>query len=110
TWASTAGLTAQEFADAWTSNPVDALTTLLGNMESATAEGGNMSVMLQELGIDAIRQADVMKRLAGNADFVTEAVAKSNEEWEKNTALTREVENKNNSLESKFQMLQNRVA
>lgn len=109
TWASTAGMSAQEFADAWRNAPVDALSALLSNMESTTAEGGNMSVMLQELGIDGVRQTDIMKRLAGNSELVGSAVAKSNEEWTKNTALSKEVENRNQSLAAKFEMLKNRA-
>lgn len=109
TWASTAGMSAQEFADAWRNAPVDALSALLSNMESTTAEGGNMSVMLQELGIDGVRQTDIMKRLAGNSELVASAVAKSNEEWTKNTALQNEVDNRNGSLAAQFEILKNRV-
>lgn len=109
TWASTAGMTAQEFSDAWKTDPVQALSALLSNMESTTAEGGNMSVMLQELGIDSVRQTDIMKRLAGNSDLVGEAVSKANAEWDANTALQKEVDNRNESLAAQFEMLKNRV-
>lgn len=109
TWASTAGMSAQEFSDAWRNDPVQALSALLSNMEATTAEGGNMSVMLQDLGIDSIRQADVMKRLGGNSQFVADAVSKANAEWSANTALSKEVDNRNQSLAAQFDMLKNRV-
>ncbi|AJC11722.1 hypothetical protein JI75_02610 [Berryella intestinalis] len=109
TWADAAGMSAQAFADAWRSDPVDALSALLSGMEGATAEGGNMSVMLEELGIDSVRQTDIMKRLAGNSDLVAKAVSLSNDEWSKNTALGAEVENRNSSLAAKIEMLKNRV-
>lgn len=109
TWASAAGMSAQQFADAWKGDPVQALSALFSGMEAATEEGGNMSVMLEELGIDAVRQTDVMKRLAGNSEFVAKAVATANEEWSANTALSKEVENRNESLAAKFQILKNRV-
>lgn len=108
-WASTAGMSAQQFADAWRKDPVEALTALLSNMESATAEGGNMSVMLEELGIDSIRQTDVMKRLAGNSDLVTKAIKLANDGWKDNTALQKEVDNRNASLSARFEILKNRV-
>lgn len=108
-WASAAKMSAKDFANAWKSDPVEALSALLAGMESATAEGGNMSVILDELGVSSLRQTDAMKRLAGNSEFVAKAVAKSNEEWQKNTALQAEVDNRNESLAAKFQMLQNRV-
>lgn len=109
TWASAAGKSAREFADAWRNDPVSALSDLLAGMENATEEGGNMSVMLEDLGIDAVRQVDIMKRLAGNSELVGQAVAKSNEEWQKNTALQAEVDNRNDSLAAKFEILKNRV-
>lgn len=109
TWASTAGMSAQEFADAWRADPVDALSALLSNMESTTSEGGNMSVMLEELGIDAVRQTDIMKRLAGNSSLVADAVSTANDEWSANTALSKEVENRNESLAAKFEILKNRA-
>lgn len=108
-WASTAKMSANDFANAWKSDPVSALAELLSGMESATAEGGNMAVILDELGITALRQTDAMKRLAGNSEFVTKAVSRSNEEWRKNTALQNEVDNRNDSLAAKFQILQNRA-
>ena len=109
TWAAAAGMSARGFADAWKNDPVQALTALLSNMEKTTAEGGNMSVMLEELGIDSVRQTDIMKRLAGNSDLVTKAVSLSNEEWEKNTALQNEVDNRNESMAARLQILQNKV-
>lgn len=109
TWASAAQMSTDDFAAAWKNKPVDALAAVLSGMESATAEGGNMSVMLEELGIGSIRQTDVMKRLAGNSELVGKAVSKSNDEWSKNTALQKEVDNRNESLAAKFEILKNRV-
>lgn len=108
-WASAAQTSAADFAAAWKSDPVRALGDVLSGMESATEQGGNMSLMLDELGINALRQTDVMKRMAGNSELVAEAVAKSNEEWERNTALDNEVANRNDSLAAKFEMVKNRV-
>lgn len=108
-WAETAGMSAQEFADAWKKEPVKALSALLSNMDSATEAGGNMSVMLQDLGIKGIRQTDVMKRLAGNSDLVTKAVSLSNDEWKKNTALSNEVNNRNASMAARLEILMNKV-
>lgn len=108
-WANAAQMSAQEFAQTWKTSPVEALASVLSGLEGATEAGGNMSLMLEDLGVDALRQTDVLKRMAGNSDLVSEAVSKSNEEWQKNTALSREVENRNESLAAKFEMLKNRV-
>ncbi len=109
TWAAAAGMSADQFASAWRTSPVDALAAVLSGMESATQGGGNMTVMLEELGVSSIRQTDAMKRLANDSSILTGAVDRANKAWQDNTALSEEVANKNDSLSAKFQMLQNRV-
>lgn len=108
-WAETAGMSAQEFADAWGKDPVDALAHVLSGLADASEEGSSMAVMLDDLGIGSIRQTDVMKRLAGNTDLMTDAVGRANAAWEENTALDTEVANRNESLASKFQVLGNKL-
>lgn len=109
TWAAAAGMTADDFAQAWRSKPAEALSSLLSGLGAATEAGGNMSVMLEQLGIDSIRQTDMMKRLSGNSELLAKAIGIANTAWQENTALTKEVENRNDSLEAKMQMVQNRV-
>ena len=110
TWADTANMSVEDFTKAWSSEPVDALAAVLSGLEGATEEGGNMSVMLDDLGISSLRQTDVMKRLAGNSELVTKAVDTANKAWEDNSALSEEVDNRNDSLAAKFEILQNRVS
>lgn len=109
TWAAAANMSAEDFAKAWTDNPVQALGDVLSGMEKATEEGGNMSLMLDDLGISSLRQTDVMKRLAGNSELVGQAVETANEAWDQNNALQKEVDNRNDSLAAKFDVLKNRV-
>ena len=108
-WAEIAGKSADEFKKAWKDDAAGALSDVLAGMEKATGEGGNMSVMLDELGISSLRQTDVMKRLAGNSEFMADAVARANTAWEENIALDKEVENRNSSISSKMQVLANKV-
>lgn len=110
TWAEAANMSADEFSSKWSSAPVEALADVLSGLEKATDEGGNMAVMLEDLGISSLRQTDVMKRLAGNSEFVGKAVETANEAWEQNNALQQEVDNRNESLAAKFEILQNRVS
>lgn len=110
TWAETANMSVDEFTKAWSNEPVDALAAVLSGLEGATEEGSNMSIMLEDLGITSLRQTDVMKRLAGNSELVTKAVDTANKAWEDNSALSEEVDNRNDSLAAKFEILENRVS
>lgn len=108
-WAATAGMSADEFARAWREDAAGALSAVLVGMDEAVQSGGNMTVMLEELGITSIRQTDTFKRLASNSSFLGEAVEMANAAWADNTALGAEVANRNDSLAAKFEMLKNRV-
>ena len=81
TWAETANMSAEQFAQAWKADPVEALSAVLSGMDEATQSGGNMSLMLDELGISSLRQTDVMKRLAGNSEQLGKAVDLANGAW-----------------------------
>lgn len=108
-WASTAHMSADEFAAAWKEGPVDALAAVLSGLEEATEQDQSMAVMLDELGISAIRQTDVMKRLAGDTGKMTDAVKLANDAWAENSALQAEVDNRNESLASKLQVAANKL-
>lgn len=109
TWAQTANMSVDEFTAAWGTRAVDALSAVLVGMDAATHSGGNMSQMLEDLGIDSIRQTDVMKRLANNSGFLADAVETANLAWDENSALQAEVDNRNQSMAARFEMLKNKV-
>lgn len=109
TWADAAQMSATDFAAAWKNDPVQALSALLAGMENATAEGSNMSLMLDDLGISSIRQTDALKRMAGNSELVADAVSLANDAWVENSALQTEVDNRNSSMSSRLMILKNKV-
>lgn len=109
TWAQTANMSVDEFTASWGDDAVGALSAVLAGMDSATAAGGNMSQMLEDLGIDSIRQTDTMKRLANNSEFLGKAVETANRAWGENSALQAEVDNRNQSMAARFEMLKNKV-
>ncbi len=109
TWASTARLSADEFAQAWKDDPVSALSLVIQGMAQGVDEGGNLAVMLQELGITELRQTDTMKRLANAGDLLNSTVSLANEGWSENSALQNEVAARNDTTSAKLQVLRNRV-
>lgn len=110
TWASTANMSVDEFSRAWKEDATGALDAVLKGMAANVEEGGNLSIILEDLGIDSLRQTDMMKRLANSGDLMSRAIARANSEWSENSALSNEVANRNASMAAKFDMLKNRVA
>lgn len=104
-FASIAGMSADQFAQSWRTSATDTMLALLKGTNSAE----NMTVALESMGVTGIRQTDVLKRLAGNTDLVSQALQVSNDGWRENTALQDEVNNRNDSMAAKLEILQNKV-
>lgn len=108
-YARVSGMSADEFSAKWQSSPMEALEAIIDGINRLSNEGQETDVTLSQLGITSIRQADVMRRLSGNTDVLHEAIGRANSAWQDNTALTEEVDKRNESLESRFQTLKNKA-
>lgn len=108
-WAKTAGMSADQFKQAWSKDATGTFEAVVQGLGKAKASGQDLNVVLASLGITETRQSDFLRRLAGNSNLVTRAVSLSNNEWSKNSALTNEVANRNQSIASKLQVLKNRA-
>lgn len=107
-WAKVAGYkTAEDFAAAWSSDPIDALQKIFLGLDDAVDHSENLALMLDDLGVKSIRQLDVSRRLASNPQLLVDAINMANTAWEENTALTTEVEKRNESLSARYETLKN---
>lgn len=112
TWAQLAGMSVEEFAAAWKrggDSTTDAFIKVIEGMAATEDAGGNLTVMLEELGIDGIRQSDAMKRLAGNTGLLSKSVETANQAYAENSALTNEVANFEDTFASKLQVTKNKL-
>lgn len=104
-FAKIAGMSSSQFKDSWKSSASETMIALLQGTDSAE----NMSVALEQMGVTGVRQTDVLKRLAGNTDLVSQALQVSNDGWRENTALQSEVDNRNDSMAAKLEILKNKL-
>lgn len=107
TWASTAGMSAQEFKQAWTSDVTGTLLSVFKGMGEFRDEGNNINLLLKDMGINYMRQIDTMQRLSRAGDLTAQLVARANVAWDQNTALVREATQRYSTAESKIQMMKN---
>ena len=105
-YAKVAGTTADEFAKKWKDDAAGAFVDFINGLATGSED---INVVLEDLGISELRQSDAMRRLAGNTELVSDAMELANEQWDKGTALSDEVANKNDSQAAKWQMVQNRI-
>ena len=108
-YARVAGMSADQFADAWRNRPMEAMEALVEGLKRTSDSGEDMNVTLEKLGINNVRNSDTMRRLANAGDLLRNSVDRANTAWEQNTALQNEVDQRNESLASRLQVLKNKV-
>lgn len=107
-WAKTAGLSSKEFASAWSSDAYGTLQKVLSGMAKTKDEGGNLNVLLEDLGINGIRQGDMLKRLSSATGLMSDMTTLANSAWAENTALSTEANTRYATMASKLQILKNK--
>lgn len=104
-----AGTTSESFSQAWKEKPAEALQSFIKGLQKANDEGKNMDGILSDLGMKGIRQGNMLKSLALASDKMGAAVARSNQAWKDNTALTNEANKRYETTESQLKMFRNQL-
>lgn len=108
-WAQTAGMSADAFSKAWKTDAYGALQKVINGMATTKDEGGNLNLLLEELGINGIRQGDSLKRLANASGLMGEMTNLANNAWGENLALTKEANTRYATMASKIQIAKNKL-
>lgn len=108
-FADISGVSAQEFANAWRSDPSSALVMFTAGLDKLGKSGESVSQVLGDLGIKGIREQDTMLRLAGAHEVLAKAVASGNQEFLKNTALLNEANKRYATTESQMKIAVNNI-
>lgn len=107
-WAKTAGMSVSEFSDLWQTDAYGAMQKLINGMGTTKDEGGNLNLLLEDLGITGIRTSDTMKRLSNASGLMSEMTDLANKSWSDNAALTKEANTRYATTASKIQMAKNK--
>lgn len=108
-FAQTAGMTAEEFSNAWKTKPREALQSLIEGLKKAGDNGENVDLILSELGITGVRETDTLKRLAGSGNLLSDSFDMANKAFEKNNALSEEAQKKYESFWKKIDIFKNKL-
>ncbi|MGV8912478.1 MAG: phage tail tape measure protein [Rhodoglobus sp.] len=108
-FAEIAGVSADEFAKKWKTDPGAALALFVKGLADAEAQGGSTLGMLEELGITEVRMRDALLRSAAASDDFTKAMETGNEAFDANNALSLEASKRYATVESKLLMMKNAV-
>lgn len=106
-FAQTAGMSAAAFRTAFEQDAAGAMIAFVDGLASIEAAGGNSNQVLQQLGLDADRTGDTLRRMAGSGDLVRESISTANTAWEENTALVDEAGKRYQTSASQIDLLKN---
>jgi TP901 family phage tail tape measure protein len=106
-FARVAGMSAQEFTQAFEEDPARAIQAFVQGLGQIDAAGGNVFATLDELGLGSIRTRDSLLRLAGAGDLLGKSLDDGARAWEENTALIEEAEKRYDTAEAKIQIARN---
>ena len=108
-FANVAGMTADQFVEAWGDDAVLAMEAFLSGLNDTERLGKSAVETLAEMGITEVRMSNAVLALAAADGLLSETLATANTAWDENSALTKEAEQRYATLESKVAMLKNGV-
>lgn len=106
-FAKVAGVSAEEFAAAWRNDPVEAFQLFVKGLDGVTQSGEDATAILKDLEITSVREKDVLLRLAGANELLTDSINWASQAWEENIALSDEAAMRFASTEGKIQLAKN---
>lgn len=108
-FADIAGMSSEQFAMSWKNKPIEAIQAFIKGLGQLEGKGESATLVLDEMGLEGIRQSNMLKSLALASDTLTGAVDTSTKAWNENSALTSEANKRYETTESKLKMLKNEV-
>lgn len=105
-FAATAGMSADQFREAWQSDSAGAFTAFVEGLDRA---GTDAFVILEQLGLADERLIRGFLSLAGAGDTLRSSIELGSEAWEANAALTEEARKRYETTQAQIQLAQNSI-
>lgn len=106
-FAAVAGMSAEEFKQSWGQDAVGTMDKFITGLNDVGRNGKSAIVILDELGINNVRQQKAILGLANAEGLLSGTIGKANTAWEENTALNDKASIMYNTTESKLIKMQN---
>lgn len=106
-FAAVANMTAEQFKQAWATDAVGAMNAFITGLNDVERNGRSAIVILDELGINNVRQQKAILGLASAGDLLTKTITQANSAWQENVALDEKASIMYETTQSKLTMLGN---
>ena len=103
------GLGAEGFSKAWREDPMKAITAFIDGIHTMAEKNEDLNSIFESLGMNGIREIDVLQRLSGANTELKDAVDTASKAYEENTALAQEVAIFAETNEARFEQLKNNL-
>lgn len=107
TFAEVVGTTTTEFIEMFEEDPTEAFITFSEGLGRIIDEGGDVTSILQDLGLGSQRTLGAMLKAATGFDILEDAVRTGNEAFDENIALNEEAEERFGTMQSQIELLKN---
>jgi len=108
-FAKIAGTTTSEFATIFKRDAAQAFNLFIEGVGRVAREGGNVSSMLEEVGLGAARTFSTITALANNTGGLTRALNLSSKAWQENLALNAEADKRFATTSSQVTLAKNQM-
>ena len=108
-WAEVAGVSAEQFGEAFEDSPVKALDMVSRGLARTNSEGGNVVAMLNDLGLKGTEETQVMLALAASGNLLSDSLKLGAESIQDTSALLEEANKRYETTESKVKIAWNNI-
>lgn len=109
TFANTAGVSAEEFARAFSEDPAEAFALFIDGLAGIQEEGGNVFGVLEELSLSDVRVSQALLGMASSGDLLRDSLNLQGEAWEENTALVEEAAKRYDTTQAQMEIARNNI-
>ncbi len=102
-----AGMSADQFAEAWGNNAVGALESFVVGLSDTERLGQSAIVTLTDLGVTETRMQRTILSLSNSGDLLTRTIATANQAWDENIALSEEAAKRYATTASQQALMEN---
>lgn len=108
-FAKVAGVSADEFTDSYKNDAKEAVLSFVSGLGKVEESGGNVSTVLDDLGLNNERTRTSLLALSSSSDELADNIGLSNKAFKEGTALSEEADRRYKTLSSTFKKLWNSV-
>lgn len=108
-FATVANMSVNEFKDAFQKDAASAIQAFIVGLSDTERLGTSTIKILNDMGIKEVRLRDTLLRAANASDVLNDAIEKSNQAWDENSALVDEANKRYETTESQLKILWNNI-